>query len=276
MPRSRNIKPGLFKNEILGDADPIYSLLFVGLWTLADKEGRLENRPKKIKAEIFPYRFDLDLSMALAWLMDESFIVEYGIGGKSYFQINNWHKHQSPHHKEVKSEIPSIEQVEKLNENQRLADAQLKHDSSMDHGQLKESASSPLIPDSLNLIPDSLNLIPDSLNLIPSGTTSVDSSPPKKQVKRFVKPTPQELIEHFNSKGSNQDESEKFFNYYESNGWKVGKNPMKNWKAAASNWAKNNYSQPNTGQQINKDDTSWANNMQAPYLPNQPKALGHE
>ena len=161
MPRSRNIKPGLFKNEILGDADPIYSLLFVGLWTLADKEGRLENRPKKIKAEIFPYRFDLDLSMALAWLMDESFITEYGIDGKSYFQVNNWHKHQSPHHKEVKSEIPSIEQVEKLNENQRLADAQLKHDSSMDHGQLKESASSPLIPDSLNLIPDSL--IPDSL-----------------------------------------------------------------------------------------------------------------
>ena len=34
-------------------------------------------------------------------------------------------------------------------------------------------------------------------------------------------------------------ESEKFFNYYESNGWKVGKNPMKNWKAAANNWITN-------------------------------------
>ncbi len=31
-------------------------------------------------------------------------------------------------------------------------------------------------------------------------------------------------------------EAEKFFNYYESNGWKVGKNPMKNWKASANTW----------------------------------------
>ncbi len=34
-------------------------------------------------------------------------------------------------------------------------------------------------------------------------------------------------------------EAEKFVNYYESNGWKVGKNPMKNWKAAANNWITN-------------------------------------
>jgi hypothetical protein len=34
-------------------------------------------------------------------------------------------------------------------------------------------------------------------------------------------------------------EAEKFVNYYESNGWKVGKNPMKNWRAAANNWITN-------------------------------------
>lgn len=34
-------------------------------------------------------------------------------------------------------------------------------------------------------------------------------------------------------------ESESFWNYYESNGWRVGKNPMKNWRAAAANWNKN-------------------------------------
>ena len=271
MARSRNIKPGLFDNEILGEADPIYTVLFAGLWTLADKDGRLEDRPARIKKNILGYR-NVDPCLLLAWLNDESFIKRYSVNGEKYIQILKWGKHQNPHHKEVKSIIPEFvigSDAEKSECNQQDSHEQAKHDPSMNHAQVKESASSPLIP-------DSLNLIPDSLNLIPSGTTSVDSSPPKKQVKRFVKPTPQELIEYFNSKGSNQDESEKFFNYYESNGWKVGKNPMKNWKAAASNWAKNNYSQPNTGQQINKDDTSWANNMQAPYLPNQPKALGHE
>src|SRR5262244_3073085 len=53
--RARNIKPGIFKNELLGAADPLLTLLFEGLWCMADREGRLEDRPLRIKAEIFPY-----------------------------------------------------------------------------------------------------------------------------------------------------------------------------------------------------------------------------
>jgi hypothetical protein len=110
-------------------------------------------------------------------------------------------------------------------------------ESSMNQEQPMQSAPCPT---------DSLNLIPDSLNLIPSGTTVVDSTPPKEKVKKFSKPTPEELVAHFESKGSNSNEAEKFFNYYESNGWKVGKNAMKNWKAASANWLKNNMTaQPN-------------------------------
>ncbi|CAB4152749.1 Protein of unknown function DUF1376 [uncultured Caudovirales phage] len=51
-----------------------------------------------------------------------------------------------------------------------------------------------------------------------------------------------EALEYFNIRlGEEQGktEAQKFFNYYESNGWKVGKNPMKNWKAAANNWITN-------------------------------------
>jgi hypothetical protein len=165
MARSRNVKPGLFKNEILGDADPIYSLLFVGLWTLADKEGRLEHRPKRIKAELFPYKPELDLSKALAWLNNESFITVYENDGSEYIQISNWKKHQSPHHKEVDSVIPAPQKAEKRNSKQQLAHACAKHDSSMIQACSNEIASSPLIPDSLNLIPDSLNLIPDKSNM---------------------------------------------------------------------------------------------------------------
>jgi hypothetical protein len=52
----------------------------------------------------------------------------------------------------------------------------------------------------------------------------------------------EEAIEHFSIRLGIQQgkiEAEKFYNYYESNGWKVGKNPMKNWKAAANNWITN-------------------------------------
>ena len=90
MARARNIKPDLFKNEVLGVADPLVTLLFEGLWLLADREGRLEDRPLRIKAEIFPYRDGLDIESLLNWLVDNEFIVRYTCEGKRYIQVNNF------------------------------------------------------------------------------------------------------------------------------------------------------------------------------------------
>ena len=61
----------------------------------------------------------------------------------------------------------------------------------------------------------------------------------KKTVKRFVPPTTDEVLDYMLERG-NGSESEKFFDYYSSNGWKVGKNKMKDWKAAANNWLRGN------------------------------------
>ena len=61
---------------------------------------------------------------------------------------------------------------------------------------------------------------------------------PKEKKRRssvFVKPTLEECTAYANEKGFNWDVT-RFYNYYESNGWRVGRNPMKNWKAAMSNW----------------------------------------
>ena len=41
---------------------------------------------------------------------------------------------------------------------------------------------------------------------------------------------------YFAEKGGTEAQAIQFHAYYESNGWKVGRNPMKNWKAAASGW----------------------------------------
>ena len=59
-----------------------------------------------------------------------------------------------------------------------------------------------------------------------------------KKEKRFIKPTIQEIQAHILEKGYTFD-AEAFYAFYESNGWKVGKNPMKNWKMACTTWAKN-------------------------------------
>ena len=108
MARSRNIKPGFFKNENLADLDPLARLLFAGLWTLADRDGRLENRPKRIKVEILPYD-ECSIEELLAELEGgrEQFIFCYEVDGEQYIQINNFLKHQNPHHKEQESTIPA-------------------------------------------------------------------------------------------------------------------------------------------------------------------------
>ena len=56
MARTRSIKPSFFDNEILGDLPPLTRLLFIGLWGIADREGRLEDRPKRIKKELLNLR----------------------------------------------------------------------------------------------------------------------------------------------------------------------------------------------------------------------------
>ncbi len=50
--RARGIKPAFFKNEELAELGTVAQLLFIGLWCLADREGRLEDRPKRIGAEV--------------------------------------------------------------------------------------------------------------------------------------------------------------------------------------------------------------------------------
>ena len=117
MPRARNIKPSLFKNEILGEEDPLLTLLFIGLWTLADREGRLEDRPKRIKAELFPYR-EIDVNGYLTELERLLFICRYTVENIPFIQILTFSEHQHPHKTEKPSVIPSP--PENINQNKEM------------------------------------------------------------------------------------------------------------------------------------------------------------
>lgn len=114
MARARNIKPGFFKNELLVEQSAFVRLLFIGLWTLADREGRIEDRPKRIKLELFPYDSD-DVGEALTALADNGFISRYTAGGKSVIQILSFSKHQTPHGTEKDSELPDSNGVLTVN-----------------------------------------------------------------------------------------------------------------------------------------------------------------
>lgn len=105
MARARNIKPGFFKNEILVEQSLFVRMLFIGLWTLADREGRVEDRPKRIKLELFPYDSE-SVDEGMKVLVEHGFVERYESAGIKVISIVNFLKHQTPHGTEKDSDLP--------------------------------------------------------------------------------------------------------------------------------------------------------------------------
>lgn len=78
--------------------------------------------------------------------------------------------------------------------------------------------------------------------------------------KRFEKPTLSE-IEQYCIERKNNVNAEQFFDYYESNGWKVGKNSMKDWKAAVRTWERSEYRKSNYKKNSKEDAINVVNNL---------------
>lgn len=64
-----------------------------------------------------------------------------------------------------------------------------------------------------------------------------------KTASRFTPPSLDEVIDYCNKRQNGVD-PERFIDYYTSNGWKVGKNPMKDWKAAVRTWERSETTKP--------------------------------
>lgn len=65
----------------------------------------------------------------------------------------------------------------------------------------------------------------------------------KRERRRFTPPTREQVAEYIAEKGYRVD-PDRWMAYYESNGWRVGKNPMQSWKAAVRTWASNDIDKP--------------------------------
>lgn len=143
-------------------------LLFIGLWCLADREGKLEDRPKRIKGEIF--RFDNissdEIDELLIKLSNFKLIIRYEVDRINYIKIPTFLIHQRPHHNEKPSTIP-----EPLS---------TKGESTCYQGnKQKQPKDKALRSDTLN--PDTLNnksgiLNPDSKDIAPPGPSDPGSA----------------------------------------------------------------------------------------------------
>lgn len=172
MARARNIKPAIMANEQLAELPALTRLLFIYLWMLADREGRLEDRPKRIAVQALPYDRAADAEEMLEALCANNFIARYVAAGKKVIQIVNFYRHQTPHGTEKDGELPDEEGLFSVHARGKNGYATGGISFQNESGVvIKQSPNQTLTvkehPDSRFLIPDSL--IPEEGAIAPVG-----------------------------------------------------------------------------------------------------------
>jgi len=109
--RIRTIKPEFFRNAKLYDSEqetglPL-RLVYAGLWTAADRDGRFKWNPRELKLDCLPYD-DVDFSRVLHALSTRGYIVHYASESGEYGCIPSWNKHQVINNRETASILPQF------------------------------------------------------------------------------------------------------------------------------------------------------------------------
>lgn len=204
---NRIIKESICTSESLAELSDFEFRLWVGLITQADDAGRGDARPAIIKGRVFPLRERVtvkEIDNALHGLAAKGCVSLYMVGGRPYFWFPTWSDHQRI--RDVKPKYPGPE------------DADKKETSAAD------CRNPPQIAADCGLNPIQSNPNP---NPNPNDTRGT----------RFTPPTLDDVQAYCFERGNTVD-PQRFVDYYSSNGWKVGKNPMKDWKAAVRTWEK--------------------------------------
>lgn len=100
MARIRSLKPDVWQDEAFGNASHDARLLFIGLITQADDEGRLNGAPRLIWSLIYPWE-DFQPESLYRWLVEleaAKLVVRYARKGREYIALPSWDKHQKISH----------------------------------------------------------------------------------------------------------------------------------------------------------------------------------
>ena len=208
---NRIIKESVFTSDRISQLTDFEFRLWVGLITQADDAGRGDARPAILKGRVFALRERTtvkDIENALLALAAAGCVSLYKVSGKPYFQFPNWSAHQRI--RDCKPKYPGIEE----RDDDAVCDI------------LPQSAAN------CGGLPPKSNPIQSNPN--PNPNTRGASAPARA---RFARPTVEEVAAYCREGGYGID-AQHFCDYYDGNGWKVGKNPMQDWKATVRSWAR--------------------------------------
>lgn len=185
--------------------------LWAYLITYVDDFGRGRAEPDILKGFVFPRRkgvTEANISSALSDLACMGLIRLYEVDGDSYLCFPNWQQHQNV--RATKSKYPAPPEI----------------DSTCNQMNSDDSTCNQMNSN----VPDTRYSILDTRYSNNEG----GDKPPRP---RFEKPTIDDVRAYATERGYTSFQPERFIDYYTANGWKVGKNPMKDWRAAVRSWA---------------------------------------
>ena len=198
---NRIIKESICTSDSLDGLGWFEEVLFYRLIVNCDDYGRFDGRTAVIKNRLFPLKENLTLKSvesAINKLATAGLVNLYTSDGKPYLLLPTWNEHQNVRAK--KSKYPDPEVI--CNHLQSIA---------------SKCPRNPIQSESN-----------------PNTNTSNAAAPTRP---RFVKPSVEEVATYCREKGYGID-AQHFVDYYDSNGWKVGKNPMQDWRATVRSWAR--------------------------------------
>jgi len=199
---NRIIKESICTSENIDQLSAFHETVFYRMIVNCDDFGRMDARPKILASKLFPLKDIRPAQMegALRALTSAELVCLYEVDGKPFLQMKTWDRHQQIRAK--KSKFPGMDESE-IGSNQMISDD-----------------------------------IKCSRNPIQSESKSNTKSKAEigAQV-RFTPPTVGEVAEYCMERGNGVD-AEQFVDFYSSKGWKVGSQPMKDWKAAVRTWEK--------------------------------------
>lgn len=188
------------------DMPPTARCLYFTLGMFADDDGFVNN-PKSIMRQIGSTSDDMNILIAKKFVL----AFESGVIVIKHWKIHNYIQSDRYHPTKYQEEKSTL---------------------LLDENKAYTQADTPCIQD-VSKVDTEARLGKDRLGEDSLSNYSLESDKPKN--KRFKPPTVEEVAAYIREKGYRIN-AEQFIDYYESNGWMVGKSHMKDWKATVRNW----------------------------------------
>jgi len=216
MARKRMIDPSMWINEDFGTLSTLGKLVFIGLFSNADDEGRGKANPAFIKAVLFPYNDDLriaDIEKTLFEISSKMSVIFYSCNENKYYTLISWSNFQ-------KIDKPKASQIPKYDENnpaiRRLFD---EHSTTVRR-----------------------HVVP---NRIEKNRMEIEKNKNRNK-KEFVPPKLEE-VENYTKEKNLKVNAKDFFEYFEAGNWIDSKGKqVKNWKQKILTW--NSFNESKEGQ----------------------------